>query len=116
MRILSIASPRMMSDESKQLDQHVVELVDLPCCRLFRLHKQAHVAGELRQKLHFEPNITVELFRLESTDRSRRHFEHLGVQSDEETVSTTHSQSEILTYRYFSNETFLPSMSRASNA
>ena len=68
-----------MSEESKQLDQHVVELIDLQRGRLFRQQKQGHVGGEWVRKLHLQADVAVELLRMESTHRAVRHFEHQDV-------------------------------------
>ena len=69
----------MMREVSNQLDEHVVELIDLHRCRLFRQHKQGHVGGEGGRKLHLQAEVTIELLRVESTDRAWRHFEHPDV-------------------------------------
>ena len=63
----------------EELDQHVVELIDLQRRRLFRQQNQGHVGGEWIRKLHLQADVTIELFRVQSTDRAGRHFEHPDV-------------------------------------
>ena len=76
-RLLAIVASRMMRrEETKQIAQHVVELIDLQRCRLFRHKKQGHVGGEGIRKHHLQADGPIELLPVESTDRARRHFEH----------------------------------------
>ena len=68
-----------MREDTNQLDQDVVELIDLQRRRLFRQQNQGHVGGEWVRKLHLQADVTIELFRVQSTDRAGRHFEHTDV-------------------------------------